>query len=92
MVETKTCLTFISKNVKSKDIQKVVKIKYENGDGAAKIYRDLAGAVSLPTIKLWIKMINTTGSIILSSPPSCSRTVRTRAAIVKVKNRLNQKK
>ena len=32
------------------------------------------------------------GSIILSSPPSCSRTVRTIAAIVKVKNRLNQKK
>ena len=92
MVETKKCFTFISKNVKSKDIQNVVKIKYENGDCPAKIYRDLAGAVSLLTIKLWIKMINTTGSIILSSPPSCSRTVRTRAAIVKVKNRLNQKK
>ena len=92
MAGTKKCLTFISKNVKSKDIQNVVKIKYENGDGSAKIYRDLAGAVSLTTIKLWIKMINTTSSIILSSPPSCSRTVRTRAAIVKVKNRLNQKK
>ena len=38
--------------MKSKDIQKVVKTKYENGDGPAKIYRDLAGAVSLPTIKL----------------------------------------
>ena len=78
--------------MKSKDIQKVVKTKYENGDGPAKIYRDLAGAVSLPTIKLWIKMMNTTGSITLSSPPGCPRTVRTKAAIVKVKNRLNQKK
>ncbi|CAF1369238.1 unnamed protein product [Rotaria sp. Silwood1] len=78
--------------MKSKDIQKVVKIKYENGDGPAKIYRDLAGVVSLPTIKLWIKMINKTGSILLSSPPGCPRTVRTKAAIVKVKNRLNQKK
>ena len=63
--------------MKSKDIQKVVKTKYENGDGPAKIYGDLAGTVSLPTIKLWIKMINTAGSITLSSPPGCSRTVRT---------------
>jgi hypothetical protein len=30
--------------MKSKDIQKVVKTKYENGDGPAKIYRDSAGA------------------------------------------------
>ena len=37
-------------------------------------------------------MINTTGSIILSSSPGCPRTVRTKAAIVKVENRLNQKK
>ncbi|CAF3455577.1 unnamed protein product [Rotaria socialis] len=78
--------------MKSKDIQKVVKIKYENGDGPSKIYRDLAGAVSLPTIKLWIKMINPTGSITLSSPPGCPRTVRTKAAIMKVKSRLNKKK
>ena len=61
--------------MKSKDIQKVVKIKYENGDGPAKIYRDLAGAVSLPTIKLWIKMINNTGSTNLLSPLDCTRTV-----------------
>ncbi|CAF3681109.1 unnamed protein product [Rotaria socialis] len=78
--------------MKSKDIQNVVKIKYENGDGPSKIYRDLAGAVSLPTIKLWIKMINPTGSITLSSPPGCPRTVRTKAAIMKVKSRLNKKK
>jgi hypothetical protein len=91
MVETKKCFTFILKNMKSKDIQKVVKTKYENGDGPAKIYRDSAGAISLPTIKLWIKMINTTGSITLSSSPGCPRTVRTKAAFVKVKNRLNKK-
>ena len=78
--------------MKSKDIRKVVKTKYENGDDQAKTYRDLAGAVSLPTIKLWIKMMNTTGSITLSSPSDCPSTVRTKAAIVKVKNRLNQKK
>ena len=78
--------------MKSKDVQKVIKTKYENGDGSARIYRDLAGALSLPTIELWIKMTNTTGSITLSSPPGYPRTVRTKAAIVKVKNRRNQKK
>ena len=75
-----------------KDIQKVVTTRYENGDGPAKIYRDLAGAVSLPTIKLWIKRMNTIGSITLSSPPGCPRMVRTRVSIVKIKNRPNQKK
>ncbi|CAM4772912.1 unnamed protein product [Rotaria magnacalcarata] len=78
--------------MKSTDIQKIVETKYENGDDPTKIFRDLAGAVSLPTIKLWIKMINTTGSITLSSPPDCPRTIRTNAAIVKVKNCLSQKK
>ena len=33
--------------MKSKDIQKAVKIKFENGDGPTKIYHDLAGVVSL---------------------------------------------
>ena len=75
--------------MKSKDIQKVVQTKYENRDGPAKIYHDLAGAVSLPTIKLLLKMMSTISSITLSSSPC---TVRTKAAIVKVKNRLNQKK
>ena len=78
--------------MKSKDIEKVVKTKYENGDDSIKIYCDLTGAVSLPTIKLWIKLMNTTGSIILSSSPSCSRKVRTKAAIIKIKNCLNRKK
>ena len=67
MVEDKKCCTFISKNMKSKDIQKVVKTKYENGDGPANIYHDLSGAVSLATIKLSIKMINTTGSVTVLS-------------------------
>ena len=46
--------------MKSKDLQKAVKTKYENGDGPAKIHRDLGGVVSKRTIKLWIKMINNT--------------------------------
>ena len=36
-------------------------------------------------------MISTTGSITLSSPPGCPRTVRTKAAVVKIENSLNQK-
>ena len=36
--------------------------------------------------------MNTTGSIRLSSSPGCPRTVCTKAAIVKVKNRRDQKK
>ena len=36
--------------------------------------------------------MNTTASITLSSPPDCPPTVRTRATIVKVKNRRNQNK
>ena len=92
MVQNKKCFTITSNNMKSKDIQRVLKTKYENGDSPIKIYRSLAGAVSLRTIKLWIKMMNTTGSITLSSPPGCLRTVRIKAAIVKIKNRLTQKK
>ena len=78
--------------MKNKDIQEVVKTKHGNGDDPAKIHRDLARTVSLPTIKLWIKMISTVGSITLSSPPGCPCMVRTRSAIVKIKSRLNQKK
>jgi hypothetical protein len=37
------------------------------GDAPVKIDRDLAGVVSLQTIKLWIKIVNNTGSIDLSS-------------------------
>jgi hypothetical protein len=62
-----------------------VKNKYENGDGPAKIYRNLAGMVSLQKIKSWIKVINNTGTINLSSPPGHTRTVRTKTNILKMK-------
>jgi transposase len=78
--------------MKSKDIQTAVKNKYENGDGPTKIYRDLGGIVSLRTIKLWIQMINNTGSIKLLSLPGRPRTVRTKANISKIKYRLGRKK
>ena len=78
--------------MKSKDIQEFLKTKYENSDGPIKIYRDLAGVVSLQTIKLWIKMINSTISINLSSPAGRPRTARTKANISKAKPRLDQTK
>ena len=78
--------------MKSKDIQKAVKIKFENGDGPTEIYRDLVGVVSLQTIKLRIKKINNIGSVDLSSPPGHSRTPHTKANILKAKQRLDQKR
>lgn len=78
--------------MKSKDLQKAVKNKYENGDGPTKMYRDLDGVVSLRTVKLWIQMINNIGSINLSHLPGRPRTARTKSNISKVKHRLAQKK
>ena len=78
--------------MKSKDLQLALKNKYENGDGPTKIYRDLSGVVSLRTIKLWVKMLNQTGSVDLSHSPGLPRRVRTKANISKVKYRLAQKK
>ena len=78
--------------MKSKDLQKAVKIKYENGDGPEKIHRDLGGVVSKRTIKLWIKMINNTDSIELSHASGRPRIARTKANISKAKCRLDHNK
>ena len=67
-----------------KDIQKVVKAKTDSGDDPEKNYCDLIGAVSLPTIKLWRKIINTTSPVTLPSLPAFPCTVRTKAVIVTV--------
>ena len=37
--------------MKSKDLQKLVLSKYEEGDGTTKIFQDLNGTISLPTIE-----------------------------------------
>ncbi len=78
--------------MKSKDLQKVVKNKYENGDGPAKIHHDLCGVVSKQAINLWVKMINDTSSIELSHSSGRPRTARTKANISKAKWRLDQNK
>ena len=78
--------------MKSKDLRTAVKIKFENGDGPAKIFRELGRVVSKRTIHLWIKMIKGTGSIDLLKPPGRPRTIRTKANMQKAKLRLAQKK
>ena len=49
--------------------------------------QDLNGAVSYRTVKRWCKMIRETGAIDLSKPFGCYRTVRTKAAIQKIKRK-----
>ncbi|CAF1656820.1 unnamed protein product [Rotaria magnacalcarata] len=78
--------------MKSKDLQKLVLSKYENGDGQTKIFRDLNGAISLQTIERWCKSIRDTGCINLSTSPGRPRTIRTKAATRKIKNRVERRR
>ena len=78
--------------MKSKDLQKVVLSKYQNGDNPTKIHRDLNGGIGLRTIKRWCQMIRQSGSIKLSSPPGGPRFARTKGNIQKIKHRLRRKK
>ena len=73
--------------MKSKDLQKLVLSKYEAGQTPKKIFEDLNGAVSYRTVKRWCKMIRETGAIDLSKASACHRTVRTKAAIQKIKRK-----
>ena len=78
--------------MKSLDVRNIVIFKHKNAKGPAKIFRDLNGALSLHTIKKWCKMIANHRAINLSKFPGRPRTVRTKVAIQKIKNRLNRKK
>ena len=78
--------------MKSKDLQKIVFSKYQNGDAPTKIHRDLAAGLCLKTIERWCKMIRETGSIQLSSPKGRPRIIHTPGAVQKVKNRMKGKK
>ncbi|CAF2141375.1 unnamed protein product [Rotaria magnacalcarata] len=82
--------------MKSKDLQKLVLSKYENGlesgDSASKIFNDLNGSVSYRTIRRWCKMIRERGSIDLSHPPGRPPIVRTKAMIRKVKHHCKRKR
>jgi hypothetical protein len=78
--------------MKSEDLLKVVTLKHQNGDYPTKIFHDLNGVLSLPTIKRWCKMIDETGFINLTTPPGPPCTVQTEDAIKKVKQKLQQNK
>ena len=78
--------------MKSKDLQKVVLSKYQNGDNPTKIYHDLNDGIGLRTIERWCQMIRQSGSVKLSSPPGGPRFARTKDNIQKVKHRLRRKK
>ena len=53
--------------MKGKDPQDIIFSKYRKGGGRTKIFCDLAGGLSLETIKRWCKMmIDNTGSIDLA--------------------------
>ena len=73
--------------MKSKDLQKLVLFKYEEEQIPKKIFQDLNGAVSYRTVKRWCQMIRETGAIDLSKPSACHRTVRTKAAIQRIKRK-----
>ena len=73
--------------MQSKDLQKLVLSKYEEEQIPKKIFEDLNGTVSYRTVKRWCKMIRETGAIDLSKPSGCYRTVRTKAAIHKIKRK-----
>ena len=78
--------------MKSKHIQKLVLSKYDNDNGTTKIFRHLNGAISLSTIKRRCRRIREVGTIDLVNPRGCSRTIRTKAAIRKIKRQLNRRK
>ena len=78
--------------MKSKDLQKLVLSKYDNGDGTTKIFRHFNGAISLSTIEQCCRRIREFSTIDLVNPRGCSTTIRTKAAIQKIKRRLNRRK
>lgn len=78
--------------MKSKDLQKLVISKRQNGDGPKRIFDDLCGAVSLPTVKRWYRMISDQGTINLSTAPGRPRSATTKETVQKIRRRLGRKK
>jgi transposase len=78
--------------MKSKDLQRMVFSKYQDGDRTTKIYRVLNRAIGLSTIERWCKSIRESSSIKLTSPPGRPRTIRTKGSIQKMKQRLTRPK
>ena len=58
----------------------------------AKIFRDFNGVISLAMIERWCRRIREVSTIDLVKLCGCSRTIRIKAAIQKIKRRLNRRK
>ena len=76
----------------SLSLREIVKCKHQNGDSVSKIFNDLSGVISLSTIKRWVKMHDETVAIKLGKSPSRTLIARTKANILKVKQRINREK
>ena len=78
--------------MKSKDVQKIVFRKYQDGDTPSEIVRHLNGCLGLTTIKRWCQMFRVNGAIELSTLTGRPCLARTGKAIQKVKYKLTQNK
>ena len=78
--------------MKGEDLQKRVLSKYEKREPSTKIFEDLNGFVSSPTVRWWCKMVRETGTINLSHSLGRPRTIRTKGMIQKVKKRMKGKR
>ena len=65
---------------------------YNSGHHPRQIFRDLNGDLTWRTVQRWCNMLNATGAINLSKSPGSTRTIRTKAAVQKVKSRLKRKR
>ena len=72
--------------MKGEDLQKLVLSKYEKGEPSTKIFEDLSGFVSSPTIRRWCKMARETGTMNLFHSLGRPRIIGTKGMIEKVKN------
>ena len=77
--------------MKSKDLEKVVFSRRQDGDGPTIIFRDLSRELCLETIKRECKMIEQTSSINIGHPAGCSSIMRTPSTIDQVKNRMKRR-
>ena len=78
--------------MKSKDLKKLVLLKYKKDEGPSEIFRHLNGALCLRIVKRWCKMIRKTDFVELSTSLGRSPIIRMRESIKRVKDCLTRKK
>ena len=78
---------FSFEDMRSKDLQNRVLLKYKDRQSSTKIHEDLHGSVDLSTIEKRWKMIRNTSRITLLKSTGHRRTVRAEANIWEIKHR-----